>query len=129
MSFVSLTPNAESLLREIMTVCQQHGSMAADYWVNRFDKLSFEEDALLRSTFKELSDANMIEARWASNIPYMLTVLNNGAAYFEMKAQKEKDSKKEKRSGIMRDIILLLIGALFGGLVEFLLFKLFGIGG
>lgn len=103
--------------------------MAAEYWVDRFGSLSFEEDALLRSTFKELSDADMIEARWASNIPYMLTVLNKGAAYFEMKDQKEKESKKEKRSGRIHDVVLLLIGAVLGGLVEFLLFKLFGIGG
>ena len=43
--------------------------------------------------------------------------------------EQEKNKKKEKRSSLKRDILLLAIGTVFGGIVEFLLFKLFGIGG
>lgn len=125
----SLTPSAEKLLREILDVCQSHHGHDPQYWQERFDRLSFEEDALLRSTFKELSDAEMIKTMWADDIPYELVVLNNGASYFEIKAQEEREKKKEKRSGRKHDVMLILIGAILGGLVEFLLFKLFEIGG
>lgn len=129
MEFKELTPNAENLLKEIMDNRLENGSSDPKYWEKRFESLSFADDGQLRSTFKELSDAEMIETHWADNIPYMITVLNNGVSYFDIKKTKEKKEKKDKRSDRIHDAVLLFIGAILGGVVEFLLFKFFGIGG
>ncbi len=129
MEFVSLTPNAEKLLKEIMDNRLDNGNCDTNYWSERFEGLSFAEDSSLRSTFKELSDAEMIATRWADNVPYVLTVLNNGLSYFDIKKENEKKEKKEKRADRRHDVMMLIIGAILGGIVEFLLFKFFGIGG
>ena len=129
MEYISLTPNAEKLLKEILDNRLDNGNCDTDYWAKRFEGLSFAEDSQLRSTFKELSDSEMIATRWADNIPFILTVLNNGLSYFDIKKENEKKEKKEKRADRRHDIMMLIIGAILGGIVEFLLFKFFGIGG
>ena len=129
MEFNPLTPNAEKLLKEILDNRLDNGNCDTNYWANRLEKLSFAESSQLRSTFKELSDAEMISILWASNVPYTLTVLNKGVSYFDIKKENEKKEQKEKRSDRCHDIIMLVIGAILGGVVEFVLFKFFGIGG
>ena len=129
MGFNALTPNAEKLLKEILDNRLDNGNCDTNYWANRFDNLSNAEDSQLRSTFKELSDAEMISILWASNVPYTLTVLNNGLSYFDIKKENGEKEKEEKRSDRRHDIALLIIGAILGGVVEFVLFKFFGIGG
>ena len=129
MIFTSLSPSAEKLLQEILDNRLENGNCDTDYWAERFENLSFAEESQLRSTFKELSNAEMISTTWADDIPYMLTVLNNGVSYFDIKRKVEENEQKEKRSDRWHDIVMLIIGALLGGLIEFLLFKLFGIGG
>lgn len=128
-----LTPNAEKLLREIIDNRSDDGECNTDYWIKRFDGINFAEDSLLRSTFKELSEAEMIYVDWAESVPYMLAVLNNGVSYFSLKDEAEKKAKKESRSGRRHDFIVLLIGTLLGAflgaLSQFLLYKVFGIGG
>ena len=125
MIFTSLSPSAEKILQEILDNRLEN----TDYWAERVENLSFAEESQLRSTFKELSNAEMISTTWADDIPYMLTVLNNGVSYFDIKRKVEENEQKEKRSDKWHDIVMLIIGALLGGLVEFMLFKLFGIGG
>lgn len=129
MESISLTPNAEKLLKEILENRLDNGNCDTGYWAKRFEGLSFAEDSQLRSTFKELSDSEMITTRWADNVPYVLTVLNNGLSYFDIKKENEKKEKKEKRADRRHDVMMLIIGAILGGIVEFLLFKFFGIGG
>lgn len=43
--------------------------------------------------------------------------------------EQDKQEKKEKRSNRWHDVRMVILGAILGGLVEFLLFKFFGIGG
>ena len=129
METTSLTPSTEKLLQEIIDNRFENGSCNTDYWEERFKNLSCAEDSQLRSTFKELSDAEMISICWADNIPYILTVQNKGLSYFDVKKNVEQKELKEKRSDRWHDIMMLIIGAILGGLVELLLFKLFGIGG
>ena len=129
MGFTPLTPNAEKLLKEILDNRLDNGNCDTNYWAKRFEGLSYAEDSQLRSMFKELSDVEMIKTFWASNVPYTLTVLNNGLSYFDIKKENEKKEKKEKRADRRHDIMMLIIGAILGGIVEFLLFKFFGIGG
>ena len=95
MQFALLSPNAEELLQEILDNRLEDGSCNTDYWAERFENLSFAEESQLRSTFKELSDAEMISTTWADNIPYMLTVLNNGVSYFDIKRKVEEKELRE----------------------------------
>ena len=129
MEFNALTPNAEKLLKEILDNRLDNGNCDTNYWANHFEKLTFAESSQLRSTFKELSDAEMISILWASNAPYTLTVLNKGVSYFDIKKENEEKEKEEKRSDRQHEIVLLVLGAILGGVVEFILFKFFGIGG
>ncbi len=125
----TLTPNAEKLLQEILSHRLDNGNCDTDYWAKQFEGRTFAEVSQLRSIFKELSDEEMISVRWSGDGPYILVVLNNGLSYFEIKKENEKSEQREKRLGRFHDIFLIIIGALIGGIVEFLLFKLFGIGG
>ena len=133
MEDIRLTTNAESVLQEIMDNRLPNGSCNDDYWAKRFEGLEYAEDTQLRSIFKELSDAEMITCNWYDDVPCYLTVLNNGSSYFEMKKAAELQEKKEKRSNRRHDLLMVLIGAAIGavlaGVVEFILFKCFGIGG
>ena len=129
MTLTSLTPNAEALLKEILDSQVDNDSFAYDYWKNRFEGLTDSADAQLRSSFKELSQAEMIEVLWGDGIPDYIEVLSNGLSYFDIKEEKERKEKKEKRANRWHDIMMLIIGAFLGGIVEFLLFKFFGIGG
>lgn len=97
MKFEELTSNAESLLQEIIDHHYKDTDHGNDYWYHRFDGLDYAEDTLLRSTFGELEDAEMISAFWSDNVP-SITLLNNGISYFEMKMKKEKHEKAEKRA-------------------------------
>lgn len=78
-----LTKNGEDLLKEILEHRSQDGICDIEYWRMRLDKLSFQEEVLIRSVFKELTDAEMISIKWASNLPYILIVLSKGIQYFE----------------------------------------------
>lgn len=129
MEFVQLTPNAEELLQEILDHRYENENCDIDYWKNRFHNISAAEDIRLRSVMKELIDAEMIEVLWADNAPYILMVLNNGYSYFEIKKKLEKEEKKGKRSDRRHDVFMLIIGAVLGAFVQFLMFKFFGIGG
>lgn len=81
MNKVSL--EAEKILHEIIEHCDGHGNCDTQYWEKRFDKLSMSEDVLLRSSFKELSDAGLICTKWADNYPYTLFILAKGKSYFD----------------------------------------------
>ncbi len=129
MPFCELTPNAEKLLQEILDHRNENEICDTYYWDKRFDSLDYAADTQLRSIFKELSDAEMISTQWASNGPFDMTILNNGLSYFDMKAEKEKREKKAKNADRWHDLQMIVLGAILGGVVEYLLFKLFGIGG
>lgn len=67
------------------------------YWSERFENLSCQDDALLRSAFKDLKDREMISCQWADNAPYLLRVLIKGDSYFELKDEWEKEKQRESR--------------------------------
>lgn len=43
-------------------------------------------------------------------------------------SEHDNQERSEKRRSLWRDILMLAIGALFGGIITFVLFKAFGIG-
>ena len=87
-----LTKRAEALLKEILEHRLSNGNCDTEYWRERFESLSVADDALLRSLFKELKEADMISISWASNYPYILLLLGNGISYFDEK-QLSEDSQ------------------------------------
>lgn len=80
-----VSKRAEDLLREILEHRDEKGNCDTDYWKDRFGSYSVAEDALVRSLFKELREAEMISVSWADNYPYILLILGNGLSYFEEK--------------------------------------------
>lgn len=85
LSFAPLTANCELLLNEIIEHRDTKGNCDLEYWENRFKQLSFSEDAVLRSQFGILKERNMISIQWASNVPYVLLILEEGLSYFNHK--------------------------------------------
>ena len=84
-----LTKRAEDLLKEILEHRLSNGNCDTEYWRERFESLSVADDALLRSLFKELREADMISTSWADNYPYILLLLGNGISYFDEKHMSE----------------------------------------
>ena len=122
-----LTKGAESLLQEIIEHRNENGIVDADYFFKQLEAMYQAEDDLYRSCFKELSDYDLAKTHWADNGPYMISLTSAGMEYFEQKKAAEKEERKEKRSSRWHDVWVAAIGAVFGGIVTFLLFKLFGI--
>lgn len=122
-----LTKGAESLLQEIIEHRNENGIVDADYFFNKLEAMNQADDEIYRSCFKELSDYDLAKTHWADNGPYMISLTSAGLEYFEQKKAAEKEERKEKRSSRWHDVWVAAIGAVFGGIVTFLLFKLFGI--
>ena len=93
---ISLSPNTEKLLQDILDHRLDNGFCDVNYWAKRFEGLNFADDALLRNQFKQLEDAEMITTQWASDVPWVIIVLENGASYFKQKRKLEKKAKEEK---------------------------------
>lgn len=87
---IKLSRKAEDLLQEILDHRDEKGNCSSDYWKDKFESLSASDDALLRSLFKELREADMISTSWADNYPYILFVLGNGISYFDEKKRAEQ---------------------------------------
>lgn len=81
----NISIKAEELLNEILDHRDNNGNCNTYYWKDRFESLPMSEDAILRSLFRELQEADLISVRWADNYPYILFVLGNGVSYFEEK--------------------------------------------
>ena len=89
---IYISRRAESLLKEILDHRDEKGNCEPEHWRARFESLSAPEDALLRSLFKELREAEMITISWADNYPFRIYVLGKGLSYFEEKQTTKKDS-------------------------------------
>lgn len=82
-----------------------------EYWYERFESLSFQEEALLRSAFKDLKAREMISCPWADNAPHLLRILIKGDSYFELKDEWKKEKQRESRKTWAIGLL-----AAFGGL-------------
>lgn len=72
-----ISKKAEELFQEIINNINKNA-----YWEKRFETISSSEDIVLRTSFKELVDANLIKVYWADNIPYHIEILSNWQTYF-----------------------------------------------
>lgn len=82
---VKLSSESVKLLREIIEHRDENGNCNSQYWKDRFEKLSVSEDALLRSSFKELREAEMVSVNWGDDYPYLIFLLAKGKSYFDEK--------------------------------------------
>lgn len=92
---IRLSKKAENLLKEILDHRNEEDNCDTEYWRKRFEGVTGAEDLILRSSFKELQETDMISAKWADNYPYLLFVLTKGIEYFE-----EKEKRKLENSSI-----------------------------
>ena len=76
MHFERVSEEAEAVLFDIL----EHQN-ESDYWKKRFEGLSTKEDVILRGSFKELNDRELIVSKYADNYPYMIQVLKDGYTY------------------------------------------------
>ena len=88
MSFTRVSKEAEDVLVEILE--HEHDSA---YWKSRFDRLSNRDDIILRGCFKELREGGLINAEYADNYPYRITILKDGYLY-EKHLEEEKDAER-----------------------------------
>ena len=85
MAFEPLSSNCEALLDEIITHRDEQKNCDLPYWQHRFESIHGSEEDALRSQFRILREREMISVLWSSNVPYRLSVLDNGLSYSEMK--------------------------------------------
>jgi len=92
MTFEPLSRNCEELLNEILAHRDSLNNCDLEYWQHRFEEVDGAEDDALRSRFGILSNRKMINVRWADDVPYHLSILENGLSYFEMKEMSSSKS-------------------------------------
>ncbi len=119
----TLTPKAEEILKEILDHRDEKGNCDLKYWEKKFNDYSFTETSFYCDGFRELKNDDLITVKWAEGCPYILFPTNKGLSHFEQKKQAERMKRKEKQSSFWHDILVAAIGAVFGGIVTFLLFK------
>ena len=112
MTYQELSPQGEALLKEIIDL-QTSGKDNAAHWNERFQNLSFQEESLLRDTFRELRECGYIKTKWADNIPYYLAVTVDGKNYEANK----KAAKTAERKLSRREWKIAIVSAIIGGLV------------
>ena len=112
MTYQELSPQGETLLKEIIDLLASDKDHAK-HWHDRFDLLSFQEESLLRDTFRELRECGYINCQWADNIPYYLTVTIDGQNY----AANKKAAKKAERKLSRREWRIAIVSAIIGGIV------------
>ena len=98
-----ITKEAENLLFEII----EHES-DGNYWAERFEAADHREDTILRGCFKELKDNQLVDTKWADNIPYIITVLKDGYLYQQHKEEKERAERELTMSEFEKKLADLL---------------------
>ena len=84
-----ISKEAENLLFEII----EHES-DGNHWAERFEAADHREDTILRGCFKELKDNQLVDTKWADNIPYIITVLKDGYLYQQHKEEQERAERE-----------------------------------
>ncbi len=98
-----ISKEAENLLFEII----EHES-DGNYWAERFEAADHREDTILRGCFKELKDNQLVDTKWADNIPYIITVLKDGYLYQQHKEEQERAERELTMSEFEKRLMELL---------------------
>ena len=100
---IMISKEAENLLFEII----EHES-DGNYWAERFEAADHREDTILRGCFKELKDNQLVDTKWADNIPYIITVLKDGYLYQQHKEEQEKTESSSAMGDFKKELTELL---------------------
>lgn len=98
-----ISKEAENLLFEII----EHES-DGNHWAERFEAADHREDTILRGCFKELKDNQLVDTKWADNIPYIITVLKDGYLYQQHKEEQERAERELTMSEFEKKLAGLL---------------------
>lgn len=98
-----ISKEAENLLFEII----EHES-DGNHWAERFEAADHREDTILRGCFKELKDNQLVDTKWADNIPYIITVLKDGYLYQQHKEEQERAERELTMSKFEKKLADLL---------------------
>lgn len=111
---VELTPNEEIVLKEILEHRLENGLVDNNYWDNRFETVTGQDEWTLRSILGSLKDKGKINIpQWPDGKPEIF-LKNEALEYFNVKELNEIEKKKEERKSLRKDILLLVGGALLG---------------
>lgn len=88
---VLISEEAKNLLTEII-----ENENAPEYWKNKFSRVNYRDDAILRSKFSELERCRLIKVQWADGTPCIIAVLGDGYLYYERMIEEANPSKFEK---------------------------------
>ena len=100
---IMISKEAENLLFEII----EHES-DGNYWADRFEAADHREDTILRGCFKELKDNQLVDTKWADNIPCIITVLKDGYLYQQHKEEQERAERELTMSEFEKKLADLL---------------------
>jgi len=100
---IMISKEAENLLFEII----EHES-DGNHWAERFEAADHREDTILRGCFKELKDNQLVDTKWADNIPYIITVLKDGYLYQQHKEEQERAERELTMSEFEKKLADLL---------------------
>lgn len=100
---IMISKEAENLLFEII----KHES-DGNYWAERFEAADHREDTILRGCFKELKDNQLVDTKWADNIPYIITILKDGYLYQQHKEEQERAERELTMSEFEKRLMELL---------------------
>ena len=98
-----ISKEAENLLLEIF----EHES-DGNHWAERFEAADHREDTILRGSFKELKDNNLIDVTWYEDIPAVIQVQKDGYLYQQHKEEQEKVERELTMSEFEKKIAELL---------------------
>lgn len=98
-----ISKEAENLLFEII----EHES-DGNHWAERFEAADHREDTILRGCFKELKDNQLVDTKWADNIPYIIIVLKDGYLYQQHKEEQERAERELTMSEFEKKLMELL---------------------
>ena len=98
-----ISKEAENLLFEII----EHES-DGNHWAERFEAADHREDTILRGCFKELKDNQLVDTKWADNIPYIIIVLKDGYLYQQHKEEQERAERELTMSEFEKKLADLL---------------------
>ena len=100
---IMISKEAENLLFEII----EHES-DGNHWAERFEAADHREDTILRGCFKELKDNQLVDTKWADNIPYIIIVLKDGYLYQQHKEEQERAERELTMSEFEKKLMELL---------------------
>ncbi len=77
---------AEDLIVDLQKIDSLSGDEGHQYWLQRFNDLSHEDDLRLREAISELEKSGFLTiSLWADNIPWTAHLTDNGKSYSKKK--------------------------------------------